>query len=275
MTTDKSPVSPAEWVMRVRDLREKKDLENSLKECRNGLEKFPSSTDLLFMYGELRVRSFNKTKKTEHLKKALSSFETLLKINPAHYMANLLTAQIYFKAHAYDRAEQKVTAILKSSPADPGAMKIRKALQKRTREGVETKVDESDGITTEKLEGLQEGKSAEYAGLIKRLPVFNKLKGFLSAHLIDSCGLAVKHISGSSDKNDSIASVATDIFRTSGLSSRKVNMGNFQKGQVITPEGIIIMANVFYAILVVVVEPQSNLNEVNEMVDKYVEELAG
>ena len=160
MTAENRSASATEWVMQVRAFRAKKDIKSALAVCLKGLASHPRSMDLLFTYGELRIIRYNSVKKSDHLKKALISFEKLLRINPHHYMANLLAAQIYFKGRAHDRAEAKINAILKSTPNDPRAAQVKQAIQKaRTKKekaAAQEYEPESERIETEKLDGLQQ-----------------------------------------------------------------------------------------------------------------------
>ncbi|MFQ5431128.1 MAG: tetratricopeptide repeat protein [Nitrospinota bacterium] len=280
MTAENKSVSATEWVMQVRTSRANNDVKSALDVCRKGLESHPKSMDLLFTYGELRIIRYNSAKKPDHLKKALVSFEKLLRINPHHYMANLLAAQIYFKGRAYDRAEVKVNTILKNTPNDPRATQIKQAIRK-AREKAVKKEDtvakeyepETDRIETEKLDGLQQVEVAEYETLINSLSHFNKLNGIISIHLVDHAGIAIKDVVKTGNLNDNTASLTADIFRSSGFFTRKIGLGNFQRGQIQTHGANLLLVNIFYGILVLVTEPTVDMGAVEERVDMYVADI--
>lgn len=280
MTAEKKSASATEWVMQVRTFRAKNDIKSALDVCRKGLQSHPRSMDLLFTYGELRIIRYNSAKKSDHLKKALVSFEKLLRINPHHYMANLLAAQIYYKGRAHDRAEAKVNAILKSTPNDPRATQIKQAIRKvRTKEVKKEEtaaveyVPETERIETEKLDGLQQVEGAEYETLINGLNHFNKLKGIISIHLVDHAGIAIKDVVKTGDLNENTASLTADVFRSSGFFTRKIGLGNFQRGQIQTHNANFLLVNIFYGILVLVTEPNLDMGAIEERVDLYVADI--
>ena len=280
MTAESKSTSAAEWIKQVRAHRAKNDIESALDICRKGLDSHPKSMDLLYTYGELRISRYNSEKKAAHLKKALVSFEKLLLINPHHYMANLLAAQIYFKGRVYNRAEEKVNAILKSTQKDPRATQIMQAIQKARAKAVkkeEAAVEEyepdSERIETEKLETLQQVEVAEYETLINGLTHFNKLDGIISIHLVDHAGIAIKNVVKTGDLNDNTASLTADIFRSSGFFTRKIGLGNFQRGQIQTPDANLLLVNIFYGILVLVTKPGADMETIEERVDIYVADI--
>ena len=265
--------------MQTRTFRAKKDIRSALAACRKGLESHPKSMDLLFTYGELRIIRYNSSKKPDHLKKALVSFEKLLRINPHHYMANLLAAQIYFKGRAYDRAEAKVNAILKNTPNDTKATRIKHTIKKaRTKAVIKKEAEgeykpETERIETEKLDGLQQVEGAEYETLVNGLNHFNKLSGVISIHLVDHAGIAIKDVVKTGNLNDNTASLTADIFRSSGFFTRKIGLGNFQRGHIQTHGANLLLVNIFYGILAIVTEPDVDMGAVEERVDLYVADI--
>lgn len=271
--------------MKVRKCRGKKDFKSALEECRKGLDAFPNSIDMLYTYSELKIISFNQERNPDHLKNALISFEKLLKINPHHYMANLNSAKIYFKAKAVDRAESKLDVILKANPKDPKALEIKRAIrkfkapEKTAKKSAEkaapqkVEIEDTEKVDTEKMAGLLSGASEEHEKLIKKLAPFTKMDGFISIHLIDPAGVSLKTINKPGITSNEIASFIGDVFRTSGLCTTKMGLGNFQKGQIITKKGIIVIVNVFYAILALVMEPEVNIKTMESRVDRYIQDL--
>ncbi len=278
--------SLAEWVTRARGLKARGDIESAIKICDEGLRAYPKSTDLLFTYGELRIARYNRVKKPEHLKKALISFERLLKINPQHYMASLLSAQIYLKGRVYGRAQDKINSLLKTSPEDPRALKIMQAVQKklessggaepRTFEREQTpdvKMEPSTTIETEKLDGLSDAAHDDMEGLVDKLSNFSMLKGLISLHILDTAGIAIKSIVKSGKAKENLASIMADVFRSSGFCVRNAGLGNFQRGIMQTPTANIILVNVFYGILVITLEVDADMPDVEKRIKRYIEEL--
>ncbi|MBI5179155.1 MAG: tetratricopeptide repeat protein [Nitrospinae bacterium] len=274
MANENAPQStPAQWLERIRTLRAKDDFKGALEECKKGLEAVPDSPDLLLAYGELRVDSFNHSKNAEHLKAALISFEKLLKLNPHHYMANLLAARIYFKGKSYDRAEDKLADILKTSPGDPRAMELKAAIQKLqspAKEATPPEADEThistDGIAADSI-------IPEHENLINRLSIFSKLDGVRSLHLVDIAGTEIKTIVKSGAPVKNIPLRVAEVFKAAAQCSRHGGLGNFQRGVLLTPGGDLMLVNVFYGILVIVMEADADLRAVEARVNRYVEAL--
>ncbi len=292
MAEIKGVASPSEWIMRVRNLKEKKDIRAAIEECGKGLKQFPKSIDLLFTYGELRVGLYNIEKKPDHLKTALISFEKLLHVNPHHYMANSISAQIYYKGKVWKRAHARAEVVLKTSPTDSKALMIKMASEKAILKAEETakkpeqeaasppekpkpdiQIDETQDIKTEKIDGLQSAQSSDYENIINKLSYFLKLDDVNSLHLVDPSGVEIKSIWKKSAKSEKVTSLVADIFRNSGLCTTKMGIGNFQRGRVLTSDGYIIIINVFYAILAIVAGPHADLHEIDKRISRYIEDL--
>ena len=195
-------------------------------------------------------------------------------------MANMLAAQIYFKGKVYKRAEEKVNTILKSTQKDPRATQIKMAIQKAQTKAVkkeEPAVKEyepdSERIETETLEDLQQVQVAEYETLINGLTHFSKLDGIISIHLVDHAGIAIKDVVNTGNLNDNTAPLTADIFRASGFFTRKIGLGNFQRGQIQTQDVNLLLVNIFYGILVLVAEPSADMDTIEKRVDLYVAEI--
>ena len=281
MTVENKSESPADWVMKVRTFRSKGDLESALKVCQEGLDSYPRSMDLLYTFGELKINWYNKTKKPEHLKKALVSFEKLLQINPHHYTANLLAAQIYYKGRSHQKALDKVNNILKITPADPKANQIKqvvnksrtKAANKDSPAAGEMAVQDGEKIEASKLDGLHQVEVTQYETLIHGLNHFSKLDGISSIHLVDHAGVAIKDIVKSGEPPSNLAPMVADIFRSSGFCTRKIGLGNFQRGHIQVHNVNMILVNIFYGILVLVMGQGIDMAAVDKSVDRYVADI--
>ena len=292
MAAENVPSTPADWVLRVRRLKAKNDITGAMKACEEGLENHPHSMDLLYTFGELGINCYNRQKKPDLLKKALISFERLLKINPHHYMANLLAAQIYFKGKVFKRAAERVGAILKTTPNDPRAVQLNQAVERSRKKEEEKRaaahnaekaeaeetvesvaVGDTEKIETEKLEGLTEAAEEDYEKLIEKLSQFSRLAGLVSIHLVDPNGVAIKNMVKTGDGRENISSIAADIFRASGLCSRKIGLGNFQRGYLQTNDAGIVLVNLFYAILALVLEPDADMGPVEKRIDRYIGDI--
>lgn len=281
MSVENKSESPADWVMKVRTFRSKGDLESALKVCQEGLDSHPRSMDLLYTFGELKISWYNKTKKPEHLKKALISFEKLLQINPHHYTANLLAAQIYYKGRSHQRALEKVNNILKITPGDPKANQIKQAVNK-SRTKAASKDSQAAGVSAEpvsekieagKLDGLHQVEVTQYETLIHGLNHFSKLDGIFSIHLVDHAGIAIKEIIKSGEPPNNLAPMIADIFRASGFCTRKIGLGNFQRGHIQAHDVNMILVNIFYGILVLVMGPDIDMASVDKSLDRYVADI--
>ena len=290
MADGKVPASPAEWVAGIRGRRKEADLKGALEACTKGLQAFPDSMDLLFIYGEVRIDCFNQTKKPEQLKAALVSFERLLKANPRHYMANLLAARIYYKGRAWARADEKLAAILKMSPSDPRALELKAAVQKMKSPAkaapapdakepapaaADTEEFGQEAIAKESIEGLQGWSEAEYENLITRFSIFSRLDGVRGIHLIDHSGMEIKSmLKGDASELPNLATNISNIYAASRLCMRKSGMGTLQRGTLLTAEGNVVIVNVFYGLLALVLDPDADLKVVESRINRYVEALA-
>jgi predicted regulator of Ras-like GTPase activity (Roadblock/LC7/MglB family) len=195
-------------------------------------------------------------------------------------MANLLAAQIYYKGRVYERAEDKINSILKATPNDPRANQLKQAVKKacaktaaKEEPAEEAVAAEDEKIETEKLEGLQQVEVAEYESLIKGLTNFSRVEGIISIHLVDHAGIAIKDIVKSGEMNENISSLVADIFRSSGFFTRKIGLGNFQRGHVQTHHANLLLVNIFYGILVLVIGPDTDMVTVEKRVDRYVADI--
>ncbi len=278
MTPDNVPIpNAAEYLDRIRALRDKNDHKGALEECHSGLEVLPGSPDLLLVYGEVRMDMFNLTKNTEHLKPALISFEKLLRISPRHYMGNLLAARIYLKGKAYTRAEEKLASILQISPNDPRALELKTALQKAKSQAreVAAEVADEEVVARGGTEPIPDTKNEEHENLINRLSIFSRLDGVRSLHLVDLSGTDIKSVVKSGKPLQGLSAHAVEIFKASAQCTRNASLGNFQRGVILTPDGDIMFVNVFYAALVLVLEPGTDIKAVESRVNRYVETIVG
>ena len=132
---------------------------------------------------------------------------------------------------------------------------------------------ESDRIEAEKLESLQKVEVAEYEALINGLAHFDELDGIISIHLVDHAGIAIKDIVKTGTLNESIASLTADIFRSSGFFTRKIGLGNYQRGQIQTHDANLLLVNIFYGILVLVTEPDVEIGAIEERIELYVADI--
>ncbi len=290
MADGKAPASAVEWVAGIRGLRKEADLKGALEACAKGLQAFPDSMDLLFIYGEVRIDCFNQAKNPEHLKAALVCFEKLLKQNPRHYMANLLAARIYYKGRAWIRADEKLSAILKMSPSDARALELKAAVQKMKNPAkpeaapdekepppaaAETEEFGQEAMAKESIEGLQGGSEAEYENLITRFSIFSRLEGVRGIHLIDHSGVEIKSVlKGDAAGFANLATNVSNIYTASRLCMRKSGLGTLQRGTLLTPAGNVIIVNVFYGLLALVLDPEADLKAVEARINRYVEALA-
>ncbi len=290
MVEEKAPSNPAEWVAAIRGHRKEADLKGALEACTKGLQAFPDSTDILFIYGEVRIDCFNQAKNSEHLKAALVCFEKLLKINPRHYMANLLAARIYYKGRAWIRAEEKLAAILKMSPSDPRALELKAALQKmknaakggpapEAKEAAAHAPDSEEfgeeAIAKESIEGLQGGSEGEYENLISRFSIFARLDGVRGIHLIDHAGVEIKSVLKKDSRGlSNLATNVSNIYSAARLCMRKSGLGTLQRGTLLTPGGNVIIVNVFYGLLALELDTDADLKVVEMRISRYVEALA-
>lgn len=290
MAEEKAPVTPAEWVAGIRGRRKEADLKGALEACGKGLQAFPDSMDILFIYGEVRIDCFNQTKKPDQLKAALVCFEKLLKLNSRHYMANLLAARIYFKGRAWARAEEKLAAILKMSPSDARALELKAAIQKMknparpvaapgAKEAAPAagEVEEfgQEAIAKESIEGLQGGSDAEYENLITRFSIFSRLEGVRGIHLIDHAGVEIKSVlKGDAAELPNLATNVSNIYAASRLCMRKSGLGTLQRGTLLTAAGNVVIVNVFYGLLALVLDADADLKAVEARINRYVEALA-
>ncbi|VAX14747.1 hypothetical protein MNBD_NITROSPINAE04-1174 [hydrothermal vent metagenome] len=115
--------------------------------------------------------------------------------------------------------------------------------------------------------------SAHLEALSDKLTMFGRLEGLEAIFLVDNNGQLFKSINKSGLDENVIPSLVFNLYKASVMGMRRVGYGSFQRGVLATPIGTIILVNVFYAILTLVVDNDSNLGAVETRIQRYLDEV--
>ncbi|VAX23888.1 hypothetical protein MNBD_NITROSPINAE03-1597 [hydrothermal vent metagenome] len=115
--------------------------------------------------------------------------------------------------------------------------------------------------------------TAHLEALSDKLTMFGRLEGLEAIFLVDNDGQLFKSINKSGLDENVIPSLVFNLYKASAMGMRRVGYGSFQRGVLTTPIGTIILVNVFYAILTLVVDNDSNLGAVETRIQRYLGEV--
>jgi len=194
----------------------------------------------------------------------------------------------------------------KSAEPEPGAKHAKEALAETEPEkpdvkvavapsihNTEDKVKPDDRTATEKMddtepdsdqwiiddnmviESINESDNdAHIENMVAKLTMFSRLEGLEALFLIDSNGQPIKTINKAKLDENIIPSLIFNLFKVSVAGVRRTGHGSFQRGTLVSPIGVIVIANVFYATLACVVDTESNLTAVETRIQRYMDEVA-
>jgi tetratricopeptide (TPR) repeat protein len=273
----------------------------ALKVCERGLARYPEASNILVFRGEIYVALFNRDKKPDFAKAALVSFKQALGFDPHNYLAKLISAQLYLKGGAVDRARELVDSLLETDPSDERAKALRGAITKidvsRTPIKEDTVrdvavIDEIDAEGDEELvvskkiaaeaqvdevvigSSIEEDDDHMHDALASKLSIFSRLDGLQAVFLLDANGQPFRVINKAKLDENVIPSMVFNLFKASANSIRRCGLGSFQRGTLYSPVGVIVMANAFYATLAVIVDQDANMTAVDKRITRYLSEVS-
>ncbi len=115
--------------------------------------------------------------------------------------------------------------------------------------------------------------AAHLEALSDKLTMFGRLEGLEAIFLVDNDGQLFKSINKSGLDENVIPSLVFNLYKASVMGVRRVGYGSFQRGVLTAPIGTIILVNVFYAILTLVIDNDSDLGAVETRIQRYLGEV--
>lgn len=261
--------------------------------CDRGLARFTKDIALHTMKGEIFLKIYNLKKNIEHLKSALGHFEKALGINPSNYLSLLRTANIYLLSGSLDKARQRVEKLLEVSPEDEhGKVLLQKLRQKDQQAAKRPKVEvakpagekpvpppkepeseEGGEVVIRDDDEMGDVEAADYENLANRLSLFSRIEGLKGLFLVDKYGMPIKTVNRSELDESLVASLLSNVYRSSFLGIRRMGFGSFQRGQVMTPVGNIYLVNAGYAVLGILMDADTNPQQIETRINTYLEEI--
>ncbi len=124
------------------------------------------------------------------------------------------------------------------------------------------------------IESVDESdNNAHVENMVAKLTMFSRLDGLEAIFLIDSNGQPIKTINKAKLDENIIPSLIFNLFKVSVAGMRRTGHGSFQRGTLVSPFGVIVIANAFYATLACVVDTESNLAAVETRIQRYLDEV--
>ena len=285
------------YVNTGKELMKLGEVQLALKTCERGVARCPKASNISIFRGEIYIALFNRDKKPDYARAALASFGQALKLDPNNYLAKLISAQLYLKGGAKNKAKALITSILKVDPSDERAKalmgvvkKIEAAAAKKAAPKGEEKVadeeEEDELVISENLSSskddvvvidssFEEDDESMNEILSSKLSIFSRMDGVLGIFLVDANGQPFKVLNRAKLDENVIPSLVFNLFKASSNGVRRCGLGTFQRGTLVSPIGTILMANAFYATLAVIIDNDANMQKVETRIQRYLSEVTG
>ena len=233
-----TPAAYAQLAEIYKDLREE---ENSLKYCRQAIEKFPNDDSPYLIMGELRLQRFYKDLLIKDGQIAIENLEKAAELNNKNYKALVTLSKIYLQIGAISKSREKLRAILKFAPEDDNIKKMLEVSNKVSKPSHED-VDILLQVVEDQRKlyyNLGEKKEEQKIDLTSLLPIFqNALESLketecLACVLIcDIEGNLIAHHAREGIDLNTYYEIASSIYQTVQDSSRQMDIGRFQRCQI-------------------------------------------
>lgn len=271
----------------------------ALKTCERGIARFPKYSNIYVFKGEIYIALFNRDKKPDYAKAALSSFNEAIKLDPNNYLAKLISAQLYLKGGVVKKAKQLVTSILETDSSDERAKsmlvvidkaeaaKAAKAKPKEKEEKKGAEEEEEELIISDNLassagseevvigSSIDEDEEHMQETLASKLSILSRLDGLLGLFLVDANGQPFKVINKAKLDENVIPSFIFNLSKATANAVRRCGMGSFQTSTLVSPIGTMILANAYYATLAVIVENDADMDKIDKRIQRYLSEVTG
>jgi len=271
-----------------------------------GTARFAKDVTLHIMKGEIFLQFYNREKTAYHLKTALDNYEKALKINPNNYLALLRSSKIYVVSGSLGKAKERISTLLKVSPNDEqGQAILQKVKQKEKQtaakqaqsqpaekkqkveetkqpaqeavaaESVQEQIEDDGGLITfqdDEKENI-EVDAADYENLTNRLSLFSRIDGLQGIFLVDKYGMPIKTINRSDLDESHLANLLSNVYRASITGVKRMRLGEFQRGYVMTAVGNIYIVNAGFAILGILMDAEVDTKKIETRIKMYLEDI--
>lgn len=277
--TRPTPVAYAQLAEIYKDLREE---ETALKYCRQAIQKFPQDDSPYLIIGQLRLRRFYKDyiAKDGHL--ALENLEKASQINSRNYKSLLSMAKLYLQIGALTKARQKLKNILLFAPEDgdvKNLIELSTKIPKPAHEDVDIllQIVEQERKLYHYLDTTQQESvsSPPVEEIVQALEscqnILEKNAGILCLLICDKDGNLISHYAREGADFNTYYEVASSIFQNVQDSSRQMDFGRFQRGQIEGPFGNICLIGTkgiaFTSFCTPAVKPEQNFKYLQKLVN--------
>ena len=237
---------------RLADLyyREMHDLNRALELAREGITKFPNHEDLHLINGQIRYVRYAADHLAKDGARCLEHLAEAVKLNPMNYKANSIMARVLVEIGAYDRALPHLEAILKFAPDDGPARTLLTRLKGLKPLGTDlddlfTTVERNPGpadesrklaamFPVEYTKGQAPPGHLDVQTAAANITDFRRVDGAKAALVMDEQGKVIGSFSQSGSSAE-LAELIWTVYTTSEDSSRRMDIGSFQRGMLESP----------------------------------------
>lgn len=209
------------------------DLENESKAmeyCEECQERFPEDEGPYLLFGLIRFRRWKGDFLIKDGFKAIEYLEAAYSLNQRNYRAILALGELYLSIGAINRAKEKFKAILQFAPEDTKVKELLKVARSRP----EPKSEDIEDLL-KKAEATQAPISNKQKRLYSPEELGQKLLPFQKSSHIEHAlfanlqGTILGYYQGTSAiPKDTFSTIVAEIYKTSQISSQRMDIGNLQ-----------------------------------------------
>jgi tetratricopeptide (TPR) repeat protein len=231
--------------------------------CEECQEKFPDDDGPYLLFGEIRVTRFKKDYLAKDGMKAIEYLEMAYSLNQRNYRALMNLGELYLGIGAINTAKERLKAILQFAPEDGKVKELLKIARSRPEpknEDIEEllkNVESSQAPYSHKEKKVynQEDLEKKLAGFLKFPDMEHALFCNIQGTLLGACRTS------SSITKETFCAIISEIYKTSQISSQRMDIGNLQDVHVKGSFGVIFIHLVAEETLLAVLISKSGKEE--------------
>ncbi len=272
--------------------RELGDLDGAMEVARRGLAHFPEDESLHQISGQIRFWRFHEDYLAKDGTTAVEHFQKSITINNLNYRCLYLLAVLAAEIEAWDLARQSIGQIYHFAPDDEAVRSLETRLNEiqpknAPREALDqlfrnVEVRGRLGDLGQKFSSLHPAEStAKHAGsridsrrMQDLLRGFNNVEGFQTAVIIDARGRMVAGHSVGKIPEEALAKCVAVISQCAQESSKRMDIGAFQRGEFETPAGTVNVIGIRNMTLGVGSAPHAKRDEVLASIDTFLDSVS-
>jgi hypothetical protein len=195
-----------------------------------------------------------------------------------------MAAKIYIKGKAFKKATDKLNKILALSPNDGQALDLLSFIEKKeraesglgTEETTDSKTEGSvSSDSSDDLESQDDSHHGNYDQMISWLGTFKNISGIEIVLLLDKYGMVIKSINMTNGVDISRYGITiSNIFWASKNTMKKVGLGIFNEGLLLTPNAHIFIEDLRGGILAVVFKPDADQSVIKNHIEKFMKDIS-